>query len=255
MVVLLAGSTGSGKTHLALSAGSVMTGGDESAVLRLDLTLFANEISATNIFGVAKGYVGAENHGLIAEHMLKNPELCVIILDEVEKSHPTIRQSFIALFDTGRLRSNNNQVISCRRLIILLTSNSCAQRLVAAGKDADVKSILLEGGEFSPEFLARCSLIYSLVDMDTKTLASICLKEMTDFCSVRKFDLRFDPSSVKGIEMVIDEHEFKDVRSIVGLFKKTLQRSISEARKQKHNKLTISFEESDLAISSLKEVA
>ena len=82
------GPTGTGKTELAKALATFLFG-DESALIRFDMSEFKEEHSVALLYGAPPGYVGYEEGGLLVNKIRQNP-YAVVLFDEIEKAHPDV---------------------------------------------------------------------------------------------------------------------------------------------------------------------
>lgn len=144
------GTTGVGKTHIAKSLAKHMYG-DESNMIRFDMSEFQQEHSSEKLIGAPPGYVGHEAGGILTNAVSKNKN-CIILLDEIEKGHPKIYDLFLQVLDDGRLTDSKGMVVDFSHTIIIMTSNIGATHIMAGNDelaDAELKQ------RFRPEFLNR----------------------------------------------------------------------------------------------------
>lgn len=138
---LLLGPTGVGKTETAKAIAEVLFHCD-TAMTRVDLSEFSEPHSIARLIGAPPGYVGHEAGGQLTEAVRRRPYQ-VILLDELEKAHPDVLTSFLAVFDEGRLTDGRGRTVDFTNTVILMTSNlgaeesgSSPRRRVGFGSDA-----------------------------------------------------------------------------------------------------------------------
>lgn len=119
--MLFLGPTGVGKTKVALTLAQELLE-KEMNVVRLDMSEYTHPADASKLFGAAPGYVGYTSGGILTNSVKENPH-SIILLDEVEKAHPEIWDSFLQVFDAGRLTSGEGETISFHNTVIIMTSN------------------------------------------------------------------------------------------------------------------------------------
>lgn len=120
-VFLLAGPTGSGKTEVAKAVAEFLFG-DETNMVRLDMSEFMEEHSVSKLIGSPPGYVGHEEGGQLTERIRDNP-YTVLLLDEIEKAHPKLLDIFLQIFDEGVLTDAKGRKCDFCETVIFLTSN------------------------------------------------------------------------------------------------------------------------------------
>ena len=100
-VFLFLGPTGVGKTEMARSLAHFLFD-DDAALLRIDMSEYGEKHSIARLIGAPPGYVGYEAGGQLTEAVRRRP-YSVLLLDEIEKAHPDVFNTFLQVFDDGRL--------------------------------------------------------------------------------------------------------------------------------------------------------
>ena len=118
---LFLGPTGVGKTELA-KALSASLFGDESKMLRLDMSEFGERHTVSRLIGAPPGYVGYGEAGQLTEQVRRNP-YSVILLDEIEKAHPDIFNTLLQVLDDGRLTDGQGRTVDFKNTVLIMTSN------------------------------------------------------------------------------------------------------------------------------------
>jgi ATP-dependent Clp protease ATP-binding subunit ClpC len=124
---LLLGPTGVGKTETAKALAQALFN-SETAMVRLDMAEYSESHAVARLIGSPPGYVGHDAGGQLTEAIRKRPYQ-VLLLDEIEKAHPDVLQSFLALFDEGRLTDGKGRTVDFSNTIVLLTSNLGAEHI------------------------------------------------------------------------------------------------------------------------------
>ena len=156
---LFAGPTGVGKTELARALAAELFD-DERAMVRLDMTEYAEKHSVSRLTGAPPGYVGFEEGGQLTEAVRRRP-FAVILLDEIEKAHPQVRTVLLQVLDDGRLTDSHGRLVNFRNAVLIMTSNVGSGRVLALaeagrGYDEMKRQVVQElRREFPPEFLNR----------------------------------------------------------------------------------------------------
>ncbi len=115
------GPTGVGKTELAKALAEYLFG-DESALIRIDMSEYMERFAVSRLIGAPPGYVGYEEGGILTEKVRRRP-FSVILLDEIEKAHPDVFNILLQILDDGRLTDSQGHVVDFRNTIIIMTSN------------------------------------------------------------------------------------------------------------------------------------
>lgn len=164
---LFLGPTGVGKTELAKTVSEVYFGREES-MLRFDMSEYQEKSSLERLIG------GVGQGGLLTEAVRRNP-FSLVLLDELEKTHPDILNLFLQVMDDGRLTDGAGRVIDFTNVILIATSNAGAQYVMeatSAGRPiSEVKEHLLEEElktVYRPEFLNRFDgvIVFKPLSMD-----------------------------------------------------------------------------------------
>ncbi|WP_418057751.1 ATP-dependent chaperone ClpB [Pimelobacter simplex] len=171
---LFLGPTGVGKTELAKSLADFLFD-DDRAIVRIDMSEYAEKHSVARLVGAPPGYVGYDEGGQLTEAVRRRP-YSVVLLDEVEKAHPEVFDILLQVLDDGRLTDGQGRTVDFRNTLLILTSNLGSQYLVdltmdpAAQKEA-VMGVVRQA--FKPEFLNRLDEIVTFDALTRDDLAHI----------------------------------------------------------------------------------
>ena len=124
------GTTGVGKTELAKALAEVMFG-NESALVRIDMSEYMEKHDVSRLIAVPPGYVGYDEGGQLTESVRRHP-YSVVLFDEIEKAHPEIFNTMLQVLDDGRLTDGHGRTVDFRNTIIIMTSNIGARMLTGA---------------------------------------------------------------------------------------------------------------------------
>ena len=169
------GPTGTGKTELSKALAEFLFG-DESALLRFDMSEFKEEHSVALLYGAPPGYVGYEEGGLLVNKIRQTP-YSVVLFDEIEKAHKSVFDLFLQILDEGKLHDRLGRVGDFSNALILFTSNIGAQQIVEkfnSGVIPENNELMdIMQGYFRPEFLARLTEIVPFSPITDKTVTKI----------------------------------------------------------------------------------
>jgi ATP-dependent Clp protease ATP-binding subunit ClpC len=193
---LFAGSSGVGKTHLAKALAEVLFG-SERALIRFDMSEFQEPHSISKLIGAPPGYVGYEQGGRLTEAVRRQP-FSVVLLDEIEKAHPDIYNTFLQVLDEGRLTDGLGRTVDFRRVILIMTSNTgfnAGPSIGFTGREVDTESPLK--AIFTPEFLDRLDEVIrfrNLSEPELVQVTQIMLEDIATELESREKTVRFDPA-------------------------------------------------------------
>lgn len=172
------GPTGVGKTELAKALAQALFG-DESKLLRFDMSEYQDKTSLSRLIGGSPGYVGFDEAGILTEKVRRNP-YSVVLFDEIEKSHPDIYNLLLQVLDDGRLTDSRGRTVSFKETVIIMTSNLGAReftsRALGFGSDIELKNVQLETLKTvaPPEFINRIDEIITFHPLTVDDLSKIC---------------------------------------------------------------------------------
>ena len=165
-VFLVAGPTGVGKTLMAKELAHHLFG-SRDMLIRLDMSEFSEAHNVARLIGSPPGYVGYGEGGQLTEVVRRKP-YSVVLLDEIEKAHPSIFNTLLQLFDEGRLTDGSGRTVDFRNTIIIMTSNIGSREVAERGNGigfgtpsrqlhttAEAEYRRAAERTFSPEFLNR----------------------------------------------------------------------------------------------------
>ena len=173
---LFLGPTGVGKTELARSLAATYYG-NERQMIRLDMTEYQQEADVSRLLDAG----GEIEKSLILS--IRQQPFSVVLLDEVEKSHPNILNLLLQLLDEGQLTDQTGKPASFRNAIIIATSNAGSAEItgrVAAGDalqnfERPLIDKLISQGVFKAELVNRFDEVVLFRPLTEKELAQVAL--------------------------------------------------------------------------------
>lgn len=222
-VFLFAGSSGVGKTHLANALHKYLFGSDYPMV-RIDCGEFQHKHENQKLIGSPPGYVGHDEGGQLVNLVKKYPST-VVLLDEVEKAHPDLWNTFLRVFDDGVLTDGKGEIVDFKNTIIIMTTNlgndKTSEHLLSGGagftKDVNYKTgtkivpnrSIIERNtndavkkHFKPEFLNRIdkTVIFNyLSDEDCSKIAQLEMSVIADKLSKKGFSMQYNDNVISGL--------------------------------------------------------
>ncbi|MCT3327977.1 ATP-dependent protease ClpL [Lactiplantibacillus pentosus] len=170
---LFVGPTGVGKTELAKQLALDMFG-NENAIIRLDMSEYADRTAVSKLIGTSAGYVGYEdNANTLTERVRRNP-YSIVLLDEIEKADPQVLTLLLQVMDDGRLTDGQGNVINFKNTIIIATSNAgFGNEALSGDKQRDQSLMDKLAPFFCPEFLNRFNGIVEFSHLTKQDLSQI----------------------------------------------------------------------------------
>jgi ATP-dependent Clp protease ATP-binding subunit ClpB len=170
---LFLGPTGVGKTELAKALAEFLFD-DERAMVRIDMSEYAEKHSVARLVGAPPGYVGYDQGGQLTEAVRRRP-YSVVLFDEVEKAHPDVFDTLLQVLDDGRLTDGQGRTVDFRNVILVLTSNLGSHFLMSdLAADMKTEAVLeVVRSHFKPEFLNRLDDIVVFDALGTEELTGI----------------------------------------------------------------------------------
>ena len=226
------GPTGTGKTELSKALAAFLFG-DESALIRFDMSEFKEEHSVALLYGAPPGYVGYEEGGLLVNKIRQNP-YSVVLFDEIEKAHKSVFDLFLQILDEGKLHDRLGRVGDFSNALILFTSNIGSQFIVEQfGKGVipqnnDLMEIMQQ--YFRPEFLGRLTEIvpFSPITKDVITrIFDIHLRGLLKLLADQNITLQISDEVKTDIAMNGFNPQY-GARPIIGIIRKQLRNPLSK---------------------------
>ena len=190
---LFLGPTGVGKTQLALDLANEVSE-TPLKLVRIDMSEYQHEHEVAKLFGAPPGYVGFEKGGRLTSAVAEHPH-SLVLLDEVEKAHPKIWDSFLQVFDSGHMTDSQGNVIDFTQTIIVMTSNLGVSELTKKStgfgvtndslsayetRQKDASRIVMNAVEkfFRPEFINRIDEIVMFNELSPEIITAIIRREI-----------------------------------------------------------------------------
>ena len=230
---LFTGPTGCGKTETA----KVLAESMGVQLVRFDMSEFQEQHSVAKFIGAPPGYVGFEdNAGQLVTKLQENPN-CILLLDEIEKAHPSVSNVLLGLMDNGFVTGSNGKKADGRNAIIIMTSNLGASDNEKNGvgfgsleRDGDATGAI--NSYFKPEFRNRLDGIIQFGKLEETTMIKIVKKFIDELnAQIKDKHVHVKPTA-EAVELLIKKGFNKKMgarplhRAIDDLIKKPLSKEI-----------------------------
>lgn len=210
------GPTGVGKTELCKALAAAMFG-DESAMIRLDMSEYMEKHTVSRLVGSPPGYVGYDEGGQLTEKVRRKP-YSVILFDEIEKAHPDVFNMLLQILDDGILTDAQGRRVDFKNCVIIMTSNVGAKLITAKQaafgfadtseererNDEKIKDAVMGElrGTFRPEFLNRVDDIIvfkRLTKPEIREIAKRLLEDLRKRTAALDISVAFSDEAVDKI--------------------------------------------------------
>ena len=268
---LFLGPTGVGKTELSKALAEALFG-NESAMIRVDMSEYMEPHSVAKLIGSPPGYVGYDDGGQLTEKIRRKP-YSVILFDEIEKAHPDVMNMLLQILDDGRLTDAQGRTVNFKNTVIIMTSNVGARAITDknvlgfsnnAGDskqeqekeyETTKKDVMAElKKQFRPEFINRIDdiiVFHKLTDEDIGKIIEIMLKQVKTRLSEQEYDVEIDKSvkdlvAKKGIDANYGARPLK--RAIQGIVEDKIAEAILDGKIIPHKKAKIYAENDEIKV-------
>lgn len=196
--LLFAGPTGVGKTELTAQLAEHLN----MPLIRFDMSEYLEAHSVSRLIGAPAGYVGHETGGLLTEAVSRAPH-SVVLLDEIEKAHPSISQILLQVMDRGTLTDTHGREVNFRNTVVVLTTNAGAmatsrRTLGFLEQDHSTDAVESIRASFSPEFRNRLDAVVNFNPLGVTEIHRVVdkvLDEMNHRLGEQKIVLDVSPSA------------------------------------------------------------
>src|SRR5574344_403246 len=202
--MMFCGPSGVGKTELAKLFGKSLV---DDNVIRLDMSEYSDSISVSKIIGSPPGYVGYEDKNILED--VRNKPFSVILLDEIEKAHPSIINLFFQILDDGKIKNSHNEYIYFNNTIIIMTSNiGYDDNNIGFNKNINTMSKLKDN--FSIPFINRIDSVIFFNELTKEDITKIInskLNILKKKYKDKKISVKINDSI---IDTIIDKSDYKE---------------------------------------------
>lgn len=232
-VYMLVGPTGVGKTETAKLIAKYYFG-DETRLIKVDMSMFMEPHSVSKLIGAPPGYVGYESQTYLIDEIRKNPH-SVVLLDEIEKAHKEVLNIFLNVFDEGYFIDSNKRKIDFRNSLIILTSNlgfssSTTNKKTMGFFSEDASNIEIDKAinrHFKPEFLNRIDDIIYYKPLNYNTSLELANRYLKEYQLTIDYEISND--KVEDLIKKLDINKY-GARGIKRGIKKLISDTIKESK-------------------------
>lgn len=194
--LLFVGPTGVGKTASAQALADYFFGKGQRKrpLVRIDMSEFQIPGERTRLIG------SGQEIGQVVREIRERP-FAVLLLDEVEKAHPSVYDALLTVLDEGILVDAVGRVTDFRNTIIILTTNLGAQsqKSIGFGEATSFERRFVSAVEkfFRPEFVNRLDQIVLFNALGKEDIRKIAEKELKDLANregIAKYRIRLQYS-------------------------------------------------------------
>ena len=268
---LFLGPTGVGKTELSKALAEALFG-NETAMIRVDMSEYMEPHSVAKLIGSPPGYVGYDEGGQLTEKIRRKP-YSVILFDEIEKAHPDVMNMLLQILDDGRLTDAQGRTVNFKNTVIIMTSNVGARSITdkntlgfsqnesnkEKGQEKEYETIKKDvmaelKKQFRPEFINRIDdiiVFHKLTDDDISKIIDIMLKQVKKRLSEQEYEVELDNSikdlvAKKGIDTNYGARPLK--RAIQGIVEDKIAEAILDGKIIPHKKVTVYAENDEIKV-------
>lgn len=208
--ILLDGASGTGKTYTSKQIANCLFG--EKHYLRLDMSEFSNSMSITKLLGSSQGYVGYNDDNLFDK--IKDYPYSVILLDEIDKACPEVKNIFKEIMSNGRIANNKGEIIHFENTTILITDNSVNTTSIGFGEGGCNKKEL-------DDFYVLINRIVHFKSIDVKSAKKYIKREAENY-DLNKEDIdqlimkaEINKNGMRGIQRELNKYKISKILSKV----------------------------------------
>ncbi|MDR1003047.1 MAG: ATP-dependent Clp protease ATP-binding subunit [Oscillospiraceae bacterium] len=240
------GPTGVGKTELCKALAEAVFG-DESALIKIDMSEYSEQHSVSKLIGSPPGYVGFDEGGRLTEQVRSRP-YSVVLFDEIEKAHPDLFHILLQIMGDGRLTDSTGREVNFKNTLIIMTSNIGAKYLTDAQAALGFGLSESEGGgsaydescgkvaeelkkHFRPEFLNRIDetiIFRKLAEAEISEISRLLLGKLARRAEELSIKLSFSEEVVSSVAKEGFDSKY-GARPIERIIQSRIENPLSEA--------------------------
>lgn len=204
-ILVFGGQSGTGKTYTAKKMSEAIFGND-SSLIRIDMSEYSEEHSIAKIIGSPPGYVGYKDTNIVIDKIKENP-YSILLLDEMEKSHPKVMRLFLQVMSDGSITGANGEKVDCKNIFFIMTGNfgMNTSKNSSMGFASEFKSETESEKErlidfckksYGEEFVNRIDEFVPYMELSQDNLSKIILLRLAEFA---------ERINYKNVKVSIDE--------------------------------------------------
>lgn len=263
-VFMFLGPTGVGKTELAKTLASYLFG-DETHLVRIDMSEYMEKFSVSRLVGAPPGYVGYDEGGQLTEVVRRRP-YSVILLDEIEKAHTDVYNILLQIMDEGRLTDSQGRTVDFRNTIIIMTSNLGSEQINKTKRSLgfveedtleneykEIKNEVMSAVKknFKPEFINRLDdviVFHPLTKHQLKNIINIQLSDLKSRLEEKNLKLSVKESAIdflldKGYDPIFGARPLK--RAIQRYVEDPLSEEILKGKFEEGSRILVTYRKTD----------
>lgn len=225
--MMFVGSSGVGKSQLAKEYAKVLVG--ENNFIRLDMSEYSDSTSVNKILGSSPGYVGYDDNKNILEEVRNKPN-SVILLDEIDKAHPSVINLFYQILEEGKIKNSKGVTVRFNNTIIIMTTNiGFEKNSIGFNKVSESSTVTSLKNSFSTAFVNRIDnvLIFNrLNENDIENIVKVRLDEIIK--KYKNIDINYSDNLIGEIISECDYYEY-GARKLEKIISKKVENVIIDA--------------------------
>jgi ATP-dependent Clp protease ATP-binding subunit ClpC len=194
------GASGIGKTATAKALAEFLFSSPDS-LIRLDMSEYKEPYTVSRLLGSPPGYIGYDDEGTFATRLRRQP-FSIVLLDEIEKAHQQVHDTFLHIFDEGRFTDTHGRCIDARHAIFILTSNLYTLNEIKTNEDYEIHASTIRQSlcnYFRPEFINRINEVVLFQELAVDKLMEIAKLEIENLnlrLSRFKIDVKLNDEAI-----------------------------------------------------------
>lgn len=241
--MMFAGPTGVGKTAIAKCIAESVAD-EKMSFLFINMSEYSESHKVSSLFGAPPGYAGFDEGGILTKFVKENPRT-LVLLDEVEKAHPNVWDSFLSVLDEGKATSSSGEVVDFSKTIVCLTTNKGVYESTkkTAGFSSQIAPEKLKSDErrekfidsvkdtFKSEFLNRLDEIVVFNTLTKEDALMIVRKEINIISDRMKnhYDVEIDSVDEQIVNDIVTESQIDEfgAREVKRITSRIISRPLS----------------------------